>query len=87
MQNYGSLRIGVCSGCSSVCVTHSCATDRHAFDTALSVSLTESIHTILTHTSSERGRAAVPLITNASGISPFPVRMAVRVGAIEVSGN
>jgi hypothetical protein len=39
---------------------------------------------MLTHTSSERGRTAVPLITNATGISPFPIKIAVKVGGVEI---
>jgi hypothetical protein len=61
--------------------------DRHAFNTALASTLSKSLHTMLTHTSSERGRTAVPLITNAAGISPFPVKMIVKVGGVELSGG
>ena len=39
---------------------------------------------MLVHTSSPAGRTAVPPITNAAGISPFPVRVAVSVGVVEV---
>lgn len=59
-------------------------TDRQTFDSNLAATLTKSIHTMLSHTSSERGRAAVPLITNAAGISPFPIKMVVKVGGVEV---
>ncbi|KAF9076029.1 autophagy-related protein [Rhodocollybia butyracea] len=58
--------------------------DRQQFDTALANTLTKSIHTMLTHTSSDRGRTAVPLITNATGISPFPIRITVKVGGVEI---
>jgi len=58
--------------------------DRQDFDTALSNTLTKAIQTMLSHTSSDRGRTAVPLITKAAGISPFPVRIAVRIGDVEV---
>lgn len=58
--------------------------ERQAFDSALSQSLTDAIQRISIYTSSERGRAAVPLITNASGISPFPMKIAVRVGGVEL---
>ncbi|KIM77101.1 hypothetical protein PILCRDRAFT_825637 [Piloderma croceum F 1598] len=61
--------------------------DRQAFNTALASTLSKSLHTMLTHTSSERGRTAVPLITNASGISPFPVKMTVKVGGVELGGG
>ncbi|KAJ3816815.1 autophagy-related protein [Lentinula raphanica] len=58
--------------------------DRQQFDTALSNTLTKAIHTMLTHTSSDRGRTAVPLITNAATISPFPIRVSVKVGGVEI---
>ncbi|KAJ3732493.1 autophagy-related protein [Lentinula guzmanii] len=57
--------------------------DRPQFDTALSNTLTKAIHTMLTYTSSDRGRTAVPLMTNATGISPFPIKIAVKVGGVE----
>lgn len=59
--------------------------DRQAFHSSLATTLTKSIETILIHTSSERGRTAVPLITNSSGISPFPIKVTVSVGGVEVS--
>ena len=40
---------------------------------------------MLAHASSERGRAAVPLITDASSISPFPIKIAARVGGVEIA--
>ena len=40
---------------------------------------------MLTHASSERGRSAVPLITNAQSISPFPIKVSVKVGGVEVA--
>ncbi|RDB19500.1 hypothetical protein Hypma_013602 [Hypsizygus marmoreus] len=58
--------------------------DRQAFNATLASTLTQSIHTMLTHTSSEKGRSAVPLITNASGISPFPIDIVVKIGGVEV---
>ncbi|KZP05144.1 DUF1649-domain-containing protein [Athelia psychrophila] len=61
--------------------------DRQALDTTLASTLQKSLQTMLTHTSSERGRTAVPLITNSSGISPFPLRMVVKVGGVEISGT
>ena len=60
--------------------------DRQALDTALASTLSKALHTMLTHTSSERGRTAVPLITNSAGISPFPLRMVVKVGEVEIAG-
>ena len=58
--------------------------DRQAFNATLASTLSRSLRTMLTHTSSDRGRTAVPLITNASGISPFPIKMTVTVGGVEV---
>ncbi|KAF5386715.1 hypothetical protein D9615_002079 [Tricholomella constricta] len=58
--------------------------DRQAFNAKLADTLTQAVHTMLTHTSSDRGRAAVPLITNAFGISPFPIDIAVSVGGVDV---
>lgn len=57
--------------------------ERQQFDTNLAATLTKSVQTMLTHTSSERGRKAVPLITNATGISPFPIRIGVTVGGVD----
>jgi autophagy-related protein 101 len=50
----------------------------------LSKTLTESLLTMATHTSSERGRSAVPPITTNTGISPFPMAISVKVGGVEV---
>ena len=58
--------------------------DRQNFNTTLAATLTQSLRMMLTHTSSERGRSAVPLITDASGISPFPIEITVTIGGIEV---
>ena len=58
--------------------------DRQAFDANLTSTLTNSLRTMLTHTSSERGRMAVPLITEAQSISPFPIKMVVKVGGVDV---
>ncbi|KAI0695027.1 autophagy-related protein [Cytidiella melzeri] len=60
--------------------------DRHAFDSELASALTKSLQTMLTYTSSERGRSVVPLITNALSISPFPYKIVVKVGGTEVGG-
>ena len=54
------------------------------FNSELTATLTKSLKAMLAHTSSERGRAAVPLITQAQGISPFPVKIVVKVGGVEV---
>ncbi len=58
--------------------------DRQVFNATLASKLSDSLHTMLTHTSSERGRTAVPLITNATGISPFPIKIEVKVGGVTV---
>ncbi|KAG6909392.1 hypothetical protein DXG01_000692 [Tephrocybe rancida] len=58
--------------------------DRQAYNAKLAETLSQAVYMMLTHTSSERGRAAVPLITNASGISPFPIDISVIVGGVEV---
>ncbi|KAI0931037.1 hypothetical protein AcW1_001464 [Taiwanofungus camphoratus] len=58
--------------------------DRLQFNSDLASTLTKSLETMLTHASSERGRSAVPLITKADGISPFPIKMTVKVGGVEV---
>ncbi|EGN93571.1 hypothetical protein SERLA73DRAFT_189272 [Serpula lacrymans var. lacrymans S7.3] len=58
--------------------------DRQEFNATLASTLSKSLHVMLTHTSSERGRTAVPLITNSTGISPFPIKMVVKVGGVEI---
>ncbi|KAL1683016.1 autophagy-related protein [Schizophyllum commune] len=58
--------------------------DRLAFDATLTNALRKAMMTMLTHTASEKGRAAVPLITNATGISPFPFRIAGIVNGVEL---
>lgn len=60
------------------------APDRQASDANLASTLANSLRTMLTHTSSERGRMAVPLITEAQSISPFPIKMVVKVGGVDV---
>ncbi|GJE99598.1 autophagy-related protein [Phanerochaete sordida] len=60
--------------------------ERQKYDADLTATLKKSLQSMLTHTSSERGRSAVPLITNAQGISPFPVKIVVNVNGTEVSG-
>ena len=59
-------------------------TDRQEFNANLASTLVKALNVMLTHTSSERGRTAVPLITNATGISPFPIKITVKVGGIEL---
>ncbi|THH27517.1 hypothetical protein EUX98_g6664 [Antrodiella citrinella] len=58
--------------------------DRQRFNSDLSSTLTKSLKTMLVHTSSESGRAAVPLITNSQGISPFPYKITVKMNGTEV---
>ncbi|KAF9559500.1 DUF1649-domain-containing protein [Agrocybe pediades] len=58
--------------------------ERQTFHSNLASTLTKTIHTMITYTSSEKGRAVVPPITDASGISPFPFRVSVKVGNLEV---
>ncbi len=63
-------------------------TERQQANAQLANTLTKSIRTMLTYTSSERGRSVVPPITVANGISPFPIKITVKVGGIEVEpGN
>ena len=59
--------------------------ERQKFNADLASTLTKSLQTMLTHASSERGRSAVPLITNAQSISPFPIKVSVKVGGVEVA--
>ncbi|KAF8645058.1 hypothetical protein AX16_008116 [Volvariella volvacea WC 439] len=58
--------------------------DRQKFTSNLMSTLTKSLHTILTHTTSERGRSSVPLITEAGGVSPFPYKVAVKLNGVVV---
>lgn len=62
-----------------------CWTERQRFNADLASALTKSLQTMLTHTSSDRGRAVIPLINNATDISPFPYKIAVKVGGVELS--
>ncbi|KIM49851.1 hypothetical protein M413DRAFT_117035 [Hebeloma cylindrosporum] len=58
--------------------------DRENARSALASTLTKAIHTMIMHTSSEKGRAAVPPITDANTISPFPFKVIVKVDNVEV---
>jgi hypothetical protein len=60
------------------------SSERANLHSALTTTLTKIVFTMLTHTSSEQGRAAVPPITNAAGISPFPIQISVKVGDVEI---
>jgi len=57
--------------------------ERQQFNQNLAATLSKSLRTMLTHTSSEQGRCAVPPITN-SEVSPFPLNISVRVGGVEL---
>ncbi|KAI0034424.1 autophagy-related protein [Vararia minispora EC-137] len=57
--------------------------ERSKFNQNLAATLTKSLTTMLTHTASEKGRAAVPPITNQD-VSPFPLNISVTVGDVEV---
>ncbi|KAH8997129.1 hypothetical protein EDB86DRAFT_3064292 [Lactarius hatsudake] len=57
--------------------------ERQQFDRNLAATLSKSLRTMLMHTSSEQGRAAVPPITN-SDVSPFPLKIVVSVGGVEL---
>ncbi|KIY52867.1 DUF1649-domain-containing protein [Fistulina hepatica ATCC 64428] len=57
--------------------------DRQDFSAELSAALRRAVMTMLTHTSSDDGRAAVPLITNQD-LSPFPLRIAICIGGEEI---
>ncbi|KAF9009702.1 hypothetical protein BDQ17DRAFT_1421862 [Cyathus striatus] len=52
--------------------------DRQVALSTLASTLTRTLQTMITHTSSEQGRNVVPQITNAEGISPFPVKIVKR---------
>ncbi|KAJ3513854.1 hypothetical protein NLJ89_g2718 [Agrocybe chaxingu] len=58
--------------------------DRQTFQANLASTLTKAIETMISYTSSERGRAVVPPITDSSTISPFPFKVLVKVGNQEV---
>ncbi|KAF8061838.1 autophagy-related protein [Lyophyllum atratum] len=58
--------------------------DRQSFDADSGDTLTKAIETMLIHTSSERGRMAVPLITSQAELSPFPIQISVIIGGVEV---
>ncbi|OSD01129.1 DUF1649-domain-containing protein [Trametes coccinea BRFM310] len=59
--------------------------ERQKFEANLAATLTKSLQTMLVHSSSEKGRSVVPLITDASSISPFPIKITVKVGGVEVA--
>ncbi|CAG7846985.1 SubName: Full=Uncharacterized protein {ECO:0000313/EMBL:CCA70706.1} [Serendipita indica DSM 11827] len=49
--------------------------DREMLYEELSMALSKSVMYMIDYTASERGRAAVPLISTATGISPFPIHI------------
>ncbi|KAH9973376.1 hypothetical protein BGW80DRAFT_1310471 [Lactifluus volemus] len=57
--------------------------ERQQFKQNLAATLSKSLRTMLSHTSSEQGRGAVPPITN-SEVSPFPLKISVQVGGVEL---
>ncbi|KAF8486667.1 autophagy-related protein [Russula emetica] len=57
--------------------------ERQQFNQNIAATLSKSLRVMLTHTSSEQGRGAVPPITN-SDVSPFPLKISVRVGGAEL---
>ncbi|KAF9528261.1 autophagy-related protein [Crepidotus variabilis] len=59
--------------------------ERQTFQSSLASTLSKAIETMINYTSSERGRAVVPPITDAKGISPFPFKVTVKIGNMEVS--
>ncbi|KAH8833934.1 autophagy-related protein [Flagelloscypha sp. PMI_526] len=55
--------------------------EKEKFESTLSQALTKAVYTMLTHTSSEKGRHSVPIIQTADfGISPFPLEITVDAG-------
>jgi len=53
--------------------------ERDRLQESLSNTLQKAVMSMLDYSASERGRAAVPLISTAAGISPFPVHIILRV--------
>jgi len=58
--------------------------DREKAHMALASTLTKAIHTMITHASSEKGRAVIPPITDANTISPFLFKVTIKVDNVEV---
>jgi len=60
--------------------------DRQIFNDNLTKTLNKAIFMMIQYTSSEQGRQAVPLITERApdAISPFPFKIQVKVGDVEV---
>ncbi|KAK7685037.1 hypothetical protein QCA50_011873 [Cerrena zonata] len=59
--------------------------ERQKFNSGLATTLTETLRTILKHTSSGEGRSCVPPIRDSKGISPFPVKITPIVGGVDLS--
>ncbi|KAF9032931.1 autophagy-related protein [Panaeolus papilionaceus] len=59
--------------------------DRSTFNSALAATLATALQTTVNYTSSEKGRAVVPAITDANKISPFPYEIMVQIGNVQVT--
>jgi autophagy-related protein 101 len=59
-------------------------TDRIEMLAALTSSVRDALLKMASYTSSDRGRVVVPLITNNTSISPFPMTIVVSVAGSEV---
>ncbi|PPQ99170.1 hypothetical protein CVT24_009261 [Panaeolus cyanescens] len=59
--------------------------DRLTFNSALAATLANALQTAVNYTSSEKGRAVVPAITDANKISPFPYEIVVQIGNVQVT--
>ncbi|KAG8869237.1 hypothetical protein FRC20_001912 [Serendipita sp. 405] len=53
--------------------------DREILQDALATSLSKAVMAMVDYTVSERGRGAIPVISTATGISPFPIHTVLRV--------
>jgi len=58
--------------------------DRESLHAQLSNTLSRAVMDILLYTSSESGRTAVPLISSAEGISPFPWEIKLKVNGADL---
>ncbi|EJD37674.1 DUF1649-domain-containing protein [Auricularia subglabra TFB-10046 SS5] len=61
--------------------------ERQTLHRAVSDTLARAVRTILDHTSSEKGRAAVPPIRQNEGLSPFPYRIVAKIGGLELQSS
>ena len=60
------------------------AVERQAILGPLPDTLSNLLLAVLNHTSSEKGRSCVPPIVTAGVVSPFPLRIVVSVGGVEI---